>query len=192
MQNTSGAQLLMIDLVPKHLDAKKNDQRWYLTILNHFELLRAISEGATYSDIAAARSITKPRVAQMLGYGFRAVQKYDPSKRFGSDWASSTDWQRFLRENNEDISQAINRSVNAIVTPLQSPLTVQSSVDALNISSRARNYLRGQSLTNIGVLISLSKSELAQIMKIPRGSLSEVIAEVEARGLAFRPDEQDA
>ena len=181
----------MTDLMPKHTEAKKNNTGWYLVILNSLETLDAISKGATYADIAAARKITKPRVAQILGYGFRAMQKYDPLKKFGevlSDSPSPTDWQKFLRENSEEIGPAITRSISAILTPLQSPLTIDSSVDALNISSRARNYLRGESLTDIKFLTSFSKTELIRIKKLPRGTFAEVVTEVEARGLAFRPE----
>lgn len=181
----------MTDLMPKHLDAKKNNTGWYLVTLNSLETLDAIRKGATYADIAAARQITKPRVAQILGNGFRAMQRHDPLKKFGevlSGSPSPTDWQKFLRENSEEIGNAINRAIRAILTPLESPLTIDSSVDALNISSRARNYLRGEFLTDMKILTSFSKSELVQIKKLPRGTFAEIVTEVEVRGLTFRPE----
>ncbi|RMN07302.1 MULTISPECIES: hypothetical protein [Pseudomonas syringae group] len=181
----------MTDLMPKYTEAKKNNSGWHLVVLKALETLDAIRKGATYSDIATARKITKPRVAQILGEGFRAMQKYDPLKRFGegrSDSPSPKNWQKYLTENSEEIGYAICRSITAIVTPLEAPLTLESSVDALNISSRARNYLRAESLTPIIHLVSWSKAELAQVLKLPCGCLAEIVAEVEARGLSFRPD----
>lgn len=177
----------MSDLLPAHAGLK-NNSGWHLVILNALETLADLSQGATYADVAAARKISKKRVAQIVKNGFYRMQKYDPLKRFGEvsfEFPRHSDWQKYISDNSLEICDAISRAKEAITVPLTAPISNESSVDALNISSRAHGFLRSHNFEKVGRIVSVTKADLVRIYKLTPATFAEVVMEIEARGLTF-------